>query len=305
MPKNSWFQYRFLHPKGAVLKATIDSLLHGGGLIFGDRNMLPLEQIQLYLAAGYTLVSIDYRLAPETKLEEIVADVRDAYHWVSSKGADLFGIDADRLALVGHSAGGYLALMLGCSAYPRPKALVSFYGYGDITGEWAYRPDQHYTKEPMVSPAIAYQGVGGSVRTGSPFTSFSDKRWLFYLFCRQQGLWLKEITGYNPLAVSAKIFDTWCPVRNVNQSYPPTLLLHGDKDTDVSFELSQQVATLLKQHHVSHQLIIVKGLGHLFDRYPDPSLEGPPAGLKSPKVAEAFHAVLAFLSECLSSDQKF
>lgn len=43
--------------------------LHGGALIFGNRRMLPGEQMELYLAAGYTVISIDYRLAPETKLQ--------------------------------------------------------------------------------------------------------------------------------------------------------------------------------------------------------------------------------------------
>ena len=100
--------------------------IHGGGLVFGNRGMLPLEQIELYLAAGYTIISIDYRLAPETKLKGILEDVKDAYNWVHRKGADLFGIDPDCLIIIGHSAGGYLALMAGFSVYPRPKALVSF-----------------------------------------------------------------------------------------------------------------------------------------------------------------------------------
>ena len=42
--------------------------IHGGGLIFGSRTDIPEEQLKLYLNAGFSLVSIDYRLAPETKL---------------------------------------------------------------------------------------------------------------------------------------------------------------------------------------------------------------------------------------------
>jgi len=73
--------------------------------------------------------------------------------------------------------------------------------------------------------------------------------------------------------------------------------LHGDQDTDVPVELSEQMAVYLKKNHVLHQLIIMQGLGHMFDFLPDTSLEGAPAGLKSPKVAEAFNSVLAFLKE--------
>lgn len=270
--------------------------LHAGGLVFGNRGMLPPEQIELYIAAGYVIISIDYRLAPETKLKGILEDVQDAYNWVNSKGPDQFGVDPDRLAVIGHSAGGYLALMTGFSVSPRPKALVSFYGYGDITGEWCSRSDLHYTKESIVSPEIAYQGVGGSVIAGSQFIDFTDKRWLFYLFCRQQGLWLKETTGYD-LTTEPGMFEQFCPVRHITQDYPPTLLLHGDQDMDVSFELSKQMAISLKQNHVSHRLIIIEGLGHMFDLVPDTLLEGAPAGLNHPKVFKAFNAVQAFLRQ--------
>ena len=122
-----------------------------GRLIVGSRDVLdfaPLrEQLNRYLKAGYTVVSIDYRLAPETKLDGIIEDLKDAFKWVRAKGPAEFRIDPDRLAVVGGSAGGYLTLMSGFCVEPRPKALVSFYGYGDIIGDWNKRPDKHYSKE--------------------------------------------------------------------------------------------------------------------------------------------------------------
>jgi acetyl esterase/lipase len=269
--------------------------IHGGGLIFGDRRMLRAEQMEQYLTAGYTVVSIDYRLAPETKLHAILEDLQDAYSWIYGQGPTLFGIDPDRLAVIGHSAGGYLTLMAGLRVRPRPKALVSFYGYGDIAGEWYSRPDPHYCKEPAVSQDVAYRGVGGPVIAGS----FSEQRWLFYLFCRQRGLWPKEVAGHDP-HTEPQAFEEYCPVRHITKEYPPTLLLHGDRDTDVPFELSKQMAAALEQHQVPHRLITMEGLGHVFDRVPDSSLQGEPMRLKHPRVAEAFDAVLAFLTEQMS-----
>src|SRR5688572_28966431 len=46
--------------------------IHGGALIFGSKDHVPKDQLDFYLASGYSLISIDYRLAPETKLGEIV-----------------------------------------------------------------------------------------------------------------------------------------------------------------------------------------------------------------------------------------
>ncbi|MDP6379706.1 MAG: alpha/beta hydrolase, partial [Phycisphaerae bacterium] len=79
--------------------------LHGGALIGGWRGDIAAQQRRLYTAAGYTVVSVDYRLAPETKLAAIIEDLQDAYRWMSCEGPGLFGIDPARVATVGHSAG--------------------------------------------------------------------------------------------------------------------------------------------------------------------------------------------------------
>jgi acetyl esterase/lipase len=89
------------------------------------------------------ILKIDYRLAPETKLDAILEDIDAAYGWLRKEGSRE-GLDADRVAVVGHSAGGYLTLMAGCRFSPKPAALVSFYGYGDIAGDWYSRPDPYY-----------------------------------------------------------------------------------------------------------------------------------------------------------------
>ena len=267
--------------------------IHGGALIFGNRGTLRPDQLQRYLQAGYAVVSIDYRLAPETKLPEIVDDLQDAYQWVREQGPELFSIDPDRVALVGNSAGGYLALMAGFSVNPRPKALVSFYGYGDITGDWESRPDPHYLKLDRVTKEDAYKLVGGKVLSESPLFP----RVLFYNFCRQNGLWPKEVAALDPNNGPEK-FAPFCPVRHITKEYPPTLLLHGDKDTDVPFEESLRMAAALKRHRVPHQLIRMKNYDHLFDVFPQgwaPNAE--PIGLKDPKVAAAYDHVVAFLKE--------
>jgi len=104
--------------------------IHSGALVVGSRDWIASEQMEAYLEAGYAVISIDHRLAPETRLAAIVEDLEDAYAWVRSEGPELLRIDPHRIAVVGHSAGGYLALLAGARLQPRPRALVSFYGYG-------------------------------------------------------------------------------------------------------------------------------------------------------------------------------
>ncbi len=258
--------------------------IHGGALIMGNREGIRGAQLERYLQAGYTVVSIDYRLAPETKLAAIVADLEDAYRWVREKGPALFRIDPARIAVVGHSAGGYLTLMSGFRLQPRPRALVSFYGYGDIAGEWYSRPDPFYNRQPKVSKEVAYRGVNQGVISGST----GGDRPAFYLYCRQLGIWPKEVAAHDP-DTEPRAFDAFCPLRNVTEHYPPTLLLHGDKDTDVPFEQSALMAKELKRRRVEHEFIAMPGHGHGFDRE-----------MGDPAVAAAFDRVMAFLQRRLA-----
>ena len=59
--------------------------VHGGALIMGHRRGAPAEFVTPLVDAGFTVVSIDYRLAPETKLPAIIEDLKDACGWVRGK----------------------------------------------------------------------------------------------------------------------------------------------------------------------------------------------------------------------------
>jgi acetyl esterase/lipase len=232
--------------------------IHGGALIVGNRGQVPRDLLADLLAAGYVVVSIDYRLAPETKLPAILDDVQDACRWVREQGPKLFRIDPERLAVMGGSAGGYLTLVTGYRVEPRPKALVSFWGYGDIAAPWYSRPDEFYRRQPLVPEVEARAAVG---KTALSESSGKNDRGRFYLFCRQQGIWPKEVAGLDP-DVDPKAFDPFCPIRNVTKSYPPTLLVHGTKDTDVPYEQSQDMDRELSRRGTTHELITVPGGSH-------------------------------------------
>src|SRR6185437_10674657 len=137
-------------------------------LIVGSRNSVPRPLRDLCRAEGYALVSLDYRLAPEVKLPAIIEDVQDAFRWLREEGPKRLHIDPDRVVVSGGSAGGYLTLMTGFVVKPRPRALVAYWGYGDVDGDWYTKPSEHYRKQvPLVAKEEAYRAVRGSVLTGT------------------------------------------------------------------------------------------------------------------------------------------
>jgi len=232
--------------------------LHGGALITGNRKGIDNRFKDELLKRGIVLVSIDYRLAPETKLPGIIEDVQDAWKWLRGEGSKRFGIDPDRIATAGGSAGGYLTLMTGFCLDPRPRCLVSYYGYGELTGPWYAEPSEHYRKQPLVSEQEARQSVGTTAVSEPPP---NKARGRFYLYCRQNGIWPQEVAGHNPHTEN-KWFDPYCPARNVTAKYPQTRLIHGTADTDVPYEESKNMSEKLRAANVDHDFVTLEGAGH-------------------------------------------
>ena len=79
------------------------------------------------------------------------------------------------------------------------------------------------------------------------------------------------------------------PLQNVSDEYPPTLLVHGDKDTDVPYEQSQLMAAQFKKHNVEHQFISIAGAEHGL------------AGAEPEAVKAAYRTAIEFLRKHLKS----
>ena len=99
-------QLDLYYPEGVKDYATV-IWIHGGGLTEGSRSIPKKLKGQ-----GFAVATIDYRLSPGVKSPVYVEDAAAAVAWVF-KNIGRFGGSADRIFLTGHSAGGYLAMMLG------------------------------------------------------------------------------------------------------------------------------------------------------------------------------------------------
>jgi len=272
-----------------VVKRPVIVWLHGGALIMGSRNGVPKQLLELAQEHGFVVVSLDYRLAPEAKLPDIIEDLKDGLEWVRKSGPERFGADPSRMVVAGASAGGYLALMSGVTTVPPPSAIVSYWGFGDVDGDWTTKPSEAYRKGKLIEKEDAWAGVGGQVLTNTNQTN-GRGRAAFFLYLKQTGQWPNAISGFDPESDREKI-TPFCPIRNVSPKYPPTLFLHGTADKDVPVEQSIAMARALKRHGVAHELITIEGGGH--------SLWGGDRAL----IEQAFERSMEYIREYLSESR--
>ena len=166
-------------PQGAD-KSPVLVAAHGGGWQIGDRKFY--RQWGPYLARhGYALFSIEYRLMKpgEGTWPGAACDVRAAVQYVRANAAAL-GVDPDRIALIGDSAGAHLASLVALAGNeallsieqqndphagvsPAVKACIGFYGVYDMAAQWEhdqiYRPRDQITEKFLGAPPSANRRV--------------------------------------------------------------------------------------------------------------------------------------------------
>jgi acetyl esterase len=120
-------------------------LVHGGGWVAGDKQQYITYIFQPLTDAGLAWFSINYRLAPTFKFPADAEDVEAAIRFVKTNAAK-YKVDANRIALIGESAGGHLVSYVGARNRrdSRVAAVVSMYGIHDfVSAAVSWKPFPH------------------------------------------------------------------------------------------------------------------------------------------------------------------
>ena len=118
-PQGAMSQQPLRAPRPCILH------IHGGGFVMGSPNSLQQWHRRLARESGCVIVSVDYRLAPETRFPGALEDCYAALAWVHAEAASL-GIDPGRIGVMGESAGGCLAAALALLARDRGAHALAF-----------------------------------------------------------------------------------------------------------------------------------------------------------------------------------
>nr|POE63237.1 methylphloroacetophenone synthase [Quercus suber] len=252
-------------------------ILHGGGLLVGSSEMIPKPQVEELCRRDFVCVIPNYRLAPQVTATEAFQDCEDAFEWtiaslpkiMSSTHATI--IDISRIVAMGHSSGGTLALHLA-SCKP-VKAVTSFYPSlfnSDLTTTvhrpfdappFGQMPDFFPTSDDWteIKPSDHQVSEAALARPGS--VPPARNRWQMHLL--KHGQWISTIQPDNKLAA----ID---PTTRLHASWPPVMIVQGEKDNIPGSELPLAERALLEMRAkgIKAELEIVAGETHMFDLPP-------------------------------------
>lgn len=214
----------------------------GGGFTSADHEKF-LEMRYALACAGYVVAACEYRAVPNI-FPALLEDAKAAVRWMRAHASE-FGVDANRIGLLGDSAGGYVVQMAGATNGEKNwdvgdfkevssdvQAVVSIYGISDLTtiGEGIGNENVHASA--AVTEALLLNGPA-----------------------------FKDFAGASVNADPQKA-KAASPIGHVDGTEPPFLLMHGSGDKVVSPLQSKKMFEALLNKKVEAEYVLVRGAEH-------------------------------------------
>ena len=215
-------------------KSPICVFIPGGGWkVSNGKGMLGFSKriVDKVLSEGCTAVGVDYRIVTEENVGifEVISDCFDAVRYLVHN-ADELGLDKDRIATVGHSAGGHLALM------------VAYANGSEFMVDSKLNDEFKVNVSANMSPVTILYSEGVKQTLAFPINS---------LFRKNDTLEQRQLAS---------------PISYVTESTPPTLLAAGTSDYLVFPRSSELLYEKLQEKGVDSELILSLASGHVFEK---------------------------------------
>jgi acetyl esterase/lipase len=207
--------------------------VHGGIWRYGSRAVV--NAIDL-VEHGFAIASVSFRLSPVAPMPAQVHDIKAGIRFLRSN-ADLYGYNAERIAIAGASSGAHLAALVGMTN-------GSDIHEGKVGADFAVSSD--------VQAIVSYYGA-------SNLLTILDQSTPHGLNIRVPALEL--LLGGEP-ADKSELARFASPVFHVDMDDPPLLLLHGDQDPQMPINQSHELHAAARQHKLDVHFEVVHGAGH-------------------------------------------
>jgi acetyl esterase/lipase len=219
-----------------------------GGWFSAD-EAIRVEFVTPLLARGYTVFAVVHGSQPKFQIPEILQDMHRAVRYIRHHAKD-YGVDPDRLGIMGGSAGGHLSLMQGAAGTPgaadapdpvnressRVQAVACFFPPTDFL---------NYGKPGEIALG---RGILKGFRPPFDFEEVDPDTKRFV-----------EITDEAKIEEIGKQIS---PVTHVSADDPPMLIIHGDADTLVPIQQAQLMVDALEAAGVEAELVTRPGAAH-------------------------------------------
>jgi acetyl esterase/lipase len=217
--------YGDLYQISGKQKYPVVIVIHGGGWQKGDKNDLYLSDVVAYLPTrGYAVFSINYRLTMKGGcFPNSVKDVVNAVYWLTIN-AKKYNLDSSRIAMLGESAGGNLALMAAYNINNR-----SFRTFNN-------------EQKLSVYAAVAFSPV---IDLSALNKGFIDD-------------YMDDTVDHAP-----KLFREASPLSYIDSAVP-TLCVHGCADNIIPADQSRKLVGMLQQKHKDAELLLLPTAGHIY-----------------------------------------
>jgi len=214
-------------------KAPLILYVHGGGWRSGSKADVPILPL---LGHSYAIASVDYRLSTQAPFPAQIHDLKAAIRWLRAKAPD-YGYDAEMIAIIGSSAGGHLAALVGVTN-----------GHPELEGTLG----AHQGQSSQVQCIVSYYGAANLQSILSQSTDFGLKMRVPALQLLLGGL-PEEKPALARLA---------SPIAHLDKDDPPLLLIHGAADPQMPPQQSQEFAKAYEELQLPVQFISLPGSKH-------------------------------------------
>src|SRR5574341_56318 len=279
--------------------------LHGSLWQALDKDFLTRPLFERLVYQGHVMMDLAYSLAPQADLHQMMSEVKQAIAWMKSHAA-AYGVNPERVVLMGASGGGHLALL---AAYTpnRPgfqskaiatdtsvRAVISMYGVTDLVAFF-----DEYGRSSPNQPEYSSQ-ITDALRPRLRDRTMFDRlltRWRLFPAYRHANLpggalLLVDLLG-GTLNEVPEAYRLYSPMAHVGPHCPPTLQIFGDDDFVIDASQGRRLHLALRRAGVPSVYVEFPDTVHGFDQYFGVSRRVAPAAQMATHDIGRFLALMA------------